>query len=220
MGNMRQSLEQTNKQLKPGQAIEYLSFLSDAVQEITSSLDYAKTLSNVAHAMVPKLSDWCAIDILQANGKLKRLVAAHTDPEKIKKALELGKKYPRNPKADSGTSHVVKTGQPEMFNGIQDKQLVENAINEEHLSMMRAMNFYSLMIVPIKSRGRTLGTLTLVWAESRNFYTLADLVFAETLAAVAGSAIDNAQMYLTATATTPKPRAAKKSLKPLKPDLV
>lgn len=220
MSNIRQSRGQTTKQLKPGQAIEYLSFLSDAVQEITSSLDYAKTLSNVAYAMVPKLSDWCAIDILQSDGKLKRLVAAHTDPEKIKKALELGKKYPRQPNADSGTSHVVKTGQPEMFNGIQDKQLVENAINEEHLAMMRAMNFYSLMIVPIKSQGRTLGTLTLVWAESGNSYTLADLVFAETLAAVAGSAIDNAQMYLSATAKAVKPGVIKKPIKSLKPDPV
>jgi GAF domain-containing protein len=188
----------TPLQLKPGQATDYLSFLSNAAQEITSSLDYAVTLKNVANAMVPHLSDWCAVDILQKNGRLKRLAIAHIDPKKIEKALEIGKKYPRDPKAESGTSHVLLTGESEMQNGITDEMLVQAATNEEHLSMMRGLNFYSLMIVPIKSHGKTLGTITLVWAESKNVYSMADLAFAETLATLAGYAIDNARLYLAA----------------------
>ena len=184
--------------LKPGQAADYLSFLSTATQEISSSLDYNATLKNVAQAMIPELSDWCAVDIVQPDGNLKRLAIAHTDPKMIKKALELSKKYPRDPKAKSGSPHVLRTGEPNMSNGITDDQLAAAAINDEHLGMMRALNFHSLMIVPIKSRGKTLGTITFVWAESGNTYSLADLAFAQTLAAIAGSAIDNSQLYLAA----------------------
>jgi GAF domain-containing protein len=181
--------------LKPGQAADYLSFLSSAAQEISSSLDYGTTLKNVAHAMIPKLSDWCAVDIAQPDGSLKRLAIAHIDSKMIKKALELAKKYPRDTKAKSGSPHVLRTGEPNMSNGITDDQLVASAVNDEHLAMMRAMNFHSLMIVPIKSRGKSLGTITFVWAESGNSYSLADLAFAQTLAAIAGSAIDNSQLY-------------------------
>jgi GAF domain-containing protein len=150
----------------------------------------------VANAMVPQLSDWCAVDIVQKNGRLKRLAIAHIDPKKIKKATELSKKYPRNPKAQSGTPHVLLTGESEMRNAIPDSMLIAAAINEEHLSMMRALNFYSLMIVPIKAPSKILGTITFVWAESKNTYSMADLAFAETLAALAGYAIDNAQLAL------------------------
>jgi GAF domain-containing protein len=183
------------RQLRPGQATEYLSFLSEAAQEISSSLNYSATLKNVANAMVPSLSDWCAVDIMQEDGLLKRLAIAHVDPKQIKMALELSRKYPRDPKSASGSPHVLNTGESEMSNGITDDMLAAAALNDEHLQMMRDLNFYSLMIVPIKSRRRILGTITLVWAESKNVYTVADLAFAETLAAIAGSAIDNARLY-------------------------
>lgn len=178
------------------QQIDYLSFLSHAVQEISNSHDYAATLKSVAHAMVPHISDWCAVDIVDENGILQRLATAHVDPKMIKKALELGKKYPRPLNAGSGSPHVLKTGEPEMHNDITDDTLVATATDDEHLQMMRALKFHSLMIVPIKSRGKALGTLTFVWTESGKTYSLADLAFAEILASVAGSAIDNSQLYL------------------------
>jgi GAF domain-containing protein len=185
----------SDSRLKPGQATEYLSFLSKAAQAIGSSLDYRATLKSVADTMVPNFSDWCAVDIVQEDGILKRVAIAHVDTKQIKLALELSRKFPRDPKAPSGTPHVLNTGESEMQNGITDEMLVAAAINDEHLQMMRDLQFYSLMIVPIKSRRKVLGTITFVWAESKNLYTLADLAFAETLGAIAGSAIDNARLY-------------------------
>ena len=173
---------------------DYLSFLSRAVQEITSSTDYETTLDRVARAMIPHLSDWCGIDIADDNGKLHRVTAAHKDPKMLALAVELGRKYPRASDASSGTPYVFKTGEPEMRNGIPDKLLVAAAINEEHLAMLRQLNFHSLLIVPLRSSGKVVGTLTLVWSETGKSYSLADLAFAEILAAVAGSAIDNSQL--------------------------
>jgi serine phosphatase RsbU (regulator of sigma subunit) len=51
------------------------------------------------------------------------------------------------------------------------------------------------MIVPLSARGRTLGAMTLVWAESGRTYTSADLALAETLAARIALVIDNARLY-------------------------
>ena len=51
------------------------------------------------------------------------------------------------------------------------------------------------MIVPLSARGRTLGAMTLVWAESGRTYSSADLALAQTLAARVALVIDNARLY-------------------------
>ena len=54
---------------------------------------------------------------------------------------------------------------------------VQGARSEEHLREVRALELTSFIIVPLVARGRVLGTLTLVSAESRHRYTSVDLQF-------------------------------------------
>jgi PAS domain S-box-containing protein len=60
---------------------------------------------------------------------------------------------------------------------------------------MRRMSFTSAMVVPLVARGRTLGAITLVSAESGRRYDRADLELAEELARRAALAVDNARLY-------------------------
>ena len=43
-------------------------FLIDASRVLSSSLDYETTLQNLASAAVPRIADWCSIDMLQTPG--------------------------------------------------------------------------------------------------------------------------------------------------------
>jgi len=43
---------------------EALRFLSEASGELSSSLDYRATLARVARLTVPRLADWCSVDVL------------------------------------------------------------------------------------------------------------------------------------------------------------
>ena len=176
-------------------ALSYLSFLIKAVKQIGTSLDYEETLKQIAQSMVPDLSDWCGVDILQEDGSIKRLAIAHVDPDKINLALQSNQLYPPKPATKGGSQEVLKTGVPVLLNGITDEMLVAAAEDERHLQIMRDLEFSSLMIVPIKSRNTVLGTITLVWSTLEYNYNLADLAFAETLASVAGAAIDNSRLY-------------------------
>jgi transcriptional regulator with GAF, ATPase, and Fis domain len=175
----------------------YLSFLCKAVQQIGASLDYKQTLHDIANSMVPELSDWCSVDIVQQDGQIQRLAVAHKDPKKIKLAQELMDKFPPTQDAKSGTPKVLRTGEPETYNAITDDMLVAGAKSPEHLRLMRALQIHSLMTVPIKSGDSTLGAITFVWAESGHDYNLIDLTFAQTLAAMAANAIVNARLYST-----------------------
>ncbi|HET9222149.1 MAG TPA: GAF domain-containing protein, partial [Roseiflexaceae bacterium] len=66
---------------------------------------------------------------------------------------------------------------------------------ERHLQLQREMGIRSSMSVPLIARGRTLGAITLVCAESDRRYDQVDLELAKDLARRAALAIDNAQLY-------------------------
>ena len=65
------------------------TFLARAGVILGSSLDYEATLQAVAQLAVPDIADWCAVDIADDEGRLKRLGTAHIDPAKIEFARTL-----------------------------------------------------------------------------------------------------------------------------------
>ena len=70
-------------------AEEAQRFLVQASAVLSSSLDYHETLASLARLAVPTLADWCAVDILEEDGHLKRLAVEHPDQEKVRLAYEL-----------------------------------------------------------------------------------------------------------------------------------
>lgn len=171
------------------------AFLLEASTVLSSSLNYDTTLSNVARLAVPNFADWCAVDMLTDNGSVKRLAVTHVDPEKVRWAYELEKRYPIDMSAESGLPKVLKTGKAEFYPEITEAMFEAAADNPETYQILRDIGFTSLMIVPLVARGRTLGAITFVSAESKRHYTQADLVLAEELAAHAALAVDNARLY-------------------------
>ncbi len=173
----------------------HAAFLAEASALLASSLDYEATLASVARAAVPHVADWCAIDVVEDDDRVRPLAIAHVDPAKVELARELRHRYPPDPDAPIGSRHVLRTGQSELVPEIRDAALVAAARDEEHLRVLRDVGFTSYMAVPLATRQRTLGVITLVSAESGRRYRLADLALAEELARRAALAIDNAQLY-------------------------
>ncbi len=169
-------------------------FLAEASTVLTASLDYETTLANVAHLAVPRMADWCVVDIAAAD-RVRRLAVAHLDPAKVELIWELNRRYPEDPSGPEGIPKVLRTGQPELYPEIPDALLVAVAQDHEHLKILRELGFKSAIVLPLIARGRTLGALTFVTAESRRCYSRADLSLAEDLAYKAAFAMDNALLY-------------------------
>src|ERR687886_67126 len=170
-------------------------FLSEAGATLSSSLDYRTTLASVARLAVPRLADWCAVDIVEEEGSLERLAVEHEDPQKVQLAHELQERYPPDPEAPQGVAQVVRSGQAQFYPDITDEMLMAGARDAEHLRLMREIGFVSVIFVPLVARGRTLGAITLVSAESGRRYGQAELELAEELARRAALAVDNARLY-------------------------
>src|SRR5204862_154633 len=74
-------------------------FLADASAALAGLVDYESTLQKVARLAVPAFADWCAVDMLDEAGALRRLAVAHVDPSKVELAHELHRRYPPDPDA-------------------------------------------------------------------------------------------------------------------------
>ena len=168
-------------------------FLARAGEALVSSLDGAKVLATVARLAVPTLADWCTVDLLEPGDPAPRQVAvAHVDEKKLRFARELGERYPPDPGERTGVPEVIRTGKSELYATIPRELLERGARDPEHAQMIRELRLESAMVVPLRARGRTLGAITFVYAESGRRYSPDDLSFAEDFARRAALAVENA----------------------------
>ncbi len=172
-----------------------IHLLTEASELLASSLDYERTLTRVAELAVPRIADWCAVDIVNEMGEIERLAVAHVDPKKIQFVHDVEKKYPPNPNAATGVPRVLQTSKSEFYPEIPQEMLTAAAVDEEHLRIINELALCSAMIVPLVSREKVFGAITFVSAESKRNYTEADLTLAEDLGRLAGLAIENARLY-------------------------
>jgi PAS domain S-box-containing protein len=170
-------------------------FLSDASRALGSSLDYPQTLRNVAWAAVPQIADWCAVDLVDVDGKREQVVAAHRNPDKLALAERLRRFESEQTDPEQAIGRALRTGLAQLFAEITDEMLVQVAIDDEHLRLLREVGLRSVLIVPLRAASRTLGTMTLVNAESGRRFDDADVRFAEQLADRAAVAVENARLY-------------------------
>lgn len=168
-------------------------FLAEASRLLNSSLDYEKTLASVARVAVPQIADWCAIDLLQEDGILRRVAVHHIDPAKIEMAHDLIRRYPPHP--ESGVYQVIKAKMSGFISEITEAVLNAEQRDEEHGKMLRAIGMRSAIAAPLIARERTLGVITFVMAESDRRFSQSDVPFVEDLARRAAIAVDNARLH-------------------------
>jgi PAS domain S-box-containing protein len=190
-------MEAGNGESHAATAAERLNFLLRASELLSSTLDYQETLQQVADLAVPRIADWCTVDLIDEEGSIESVAVAHVDPAKIQLAAELRERYPPDPQGPTGTAAVIRTGEPELIDEITD-ELLEAAVPEDQrelIDIVRELGLVSTMTVPLIARDRILGAIALVSAESGHHYGHEDLRFATDLALRAATAIDNSRRF-------------------------
>jgi PAS domain S-box-containing protein len=170
-------------------------FLAEAGATLAALVDESSTLQRVARLAVPAFADWCSVDLIGPDGHPECLAVAHVDPQKVALAHDLRRRYPPDPDAPHGLTHVIRTGRAELVAEIPDALLVAGARDADHLRILRDLGLRSYICVPLASPGGTIGALSFVAAESGRRYGPEDLRLAEDLAHRAGVAIENARLY-------------------------
>jgi PAS domain S-box-containing protein len=172
-----------------------LALLAAAGPTLSVSLDYEATLEGITHLVVPELADWCLVDILEEDGSVNQLAAAHTDPARESLLRELSGHRRFDEDAPGTVAQVLSTGRSVLVSEVSDSLLGERATSEEHLEVLRRLGVCSFMSVPLLARRRTLGAMTLVSSSPDRRYDEEDLSLAEGLAYRCALAVDNARLY-------------------------
>ncbi len=171
-----------------------MTFLSRTTRLMEAPLSVEERLQRLADLAVSEIADWCAVHLVRGN-RVDQVAVAHSDPAKVAFVAQLERRYPPDPDAPGGAIHVSRTGESTFYPEVPDELMVAAAVDDEHLALIRSIGMRSALVVPLTVRGRNLGALTLVQAESERLFSAVDLAFAEQLAATAAVALDNARLY-------------------------
>jgi PAS domain S-box-containing protein len=168
-------------------------YLGDASAALASNLDYEVTLKQVAELAVPRIADWCGVDILAPDGVLNQLAVAHVDPLKRELAWELRRRWPPPPEATP--YRVLKSGQAELLPAITPEMIEASTPDPQQREIVSRLGLCSAMVVPLMVEKRAMGVLSFVTAESDRHYGAADLILATEIARRVSLAIENARAY-------------------------
>ena len=158
-----------------------LSLLARAGELLSSPGTSERTLERLATMMVTGFADWCAIDVLEESGAIKRVATApHPGP-------------PARHDGPHGAAVVMRMGEPEWLPQVTEKFLRDTAGNDpRRLHALREMAPASYMCVPLMARDRPWGAITLT-ATERHFGA-DDVDLASELARRAAAAIENTRL--------------------------
>ncbi len=171
------------------------SFMSEASRVLASSMDYTQTLRRVARLAVPQIAAWCAVDLLDEQGRIERVAVHHADPEKIALAERLHRIYQPAPEEPTGVPEVIRSGRALIVTDVRPDALASYARDEEHLELLSALDATAVIIVPMGGATGPIGAITLVSSSGGRRLTDADLGVLERLGRRAGTAVENARLY-------------------------
>jgi diguanylate cyclase (GGDEF)-like protein/PAS domain S-box-containing protein len=169
-------------------------FLAETAALLGASLDLEQTLKNVVDLVVPQLGDWCILDTVDDQGNINRIGVSCADPSKSGLADQL-KNVRISRVTEAGSSNAIVRDQVQLYTEITEDTLKRAAQDANHLDLIRQVGAVSVMVVPLKARGRVLGALTLLAVESNRRFSEHDLALAEDIASRCAFAIDNARLY-------------------------
>jgi signal transduction histidine kinase len=188
-----QALERARLHESEREARDIEHFLAELGTTLAESLDYEITLQRVADAAVPRFADWCILYL--ADGDAIRRVATAAVSEEVHALLaEAERSFPIARDDGSVPARVVNDGMEILLADLTDPDLDRLALNDRHREWLRTMQFRSMVVVPLRVRGRIIGALMFGTGVSQRRLGRREMDLAHRLADRAALAIDQADL--------------------------
>ncbi len=169
-------------------------YLAEISKILSSSLDYQQTLQRVADLTVPEIADGCNVYMIDGK-RLRSLAFAVADRAKREIAERLSRDHAEPLRDDVGGGKLLRIGRPVLFPEAPKEMIRQFCSNDQEYELMQKLGIVSAISVPMYARGRGIGVLRLVTAESGRRFTERDLNLADEIANRAAIAIDNARLH-------------------------
>lgn len=188
-------------------ARQRLTLLNQAGTQIGTTLDVTRTAQELADTAVPQFADLAVVDLLDTvlrgddtsgrplSGTVALRRAAHQSisPGVPEAAVQPGDVDVHS--ASSPSARCLATGKA-VLTGIGDPTFIQSTShNPARAAAIRKFGVHSLLSVPIRARGVTLGVAVFARGQRPEPFERDDMLFAEELTARAALSLDNACRY-------------------------
>lgn len=176
-------------------ATEAQQILTEAGQVLASSLDTETTIREAARLFIPRLADWCLIAVREDDDSIRLAAVAHSDPELAQAAVDAFEQGRPTLDESDGIGNVIRTGIPLFMPDAGAQVRAALARDPEQADTLNEFETVGWMVLPLTTRGHTLGAICFVSRQLRRPYDPVDLALAEELSRRVATAIDNATLY-------------------------
>ncbi|MFB9585181.1 SpoIIE family protein phosphatase [Streptomyces goshikiensis] len=193
-------------------ARERLALLNDVSAQVGSTLDVMRTAQEMADVAVGRLADFISVDLLDglfrgveprpsATGSvaLRRAAQGSILPGTPESVIQPGEVdyYPES----SPPARCLNTGRSSLHRTLDEAIESWQVADPERAGKVRDFGMHSIMVIPLRARGITLGVAVLVRHRCQDSFDEDDLLLAEEIAARAAVAVDNARRFTRERAT-------------------
>jgi len=175
------------------QAERRLQLLVAASSSLSNSLEEGSALATIAGSVVPDIADLCRIDLLSSEGVLERKLTHHFDLERTKAISGWVERSVASREAPGTFPWAIATGRT--FVAHFDDAAIAAIADPGVAEFVRVTGLRAACVVPLVARGRTIGAMAVIQAESERRFEADDVALVGELARRAALALDNVRLF-------------------------
>lgn len=173
-------------------------FLAQAGATLASSLDYEETLQGIVHIAIPAVADCSILDVIEADGSVRRVASTHDDDDATKALRGLDARFPAPNDFPFPTARVLASGTP-FEHTLLDAWA---AAGEPEADILRRIGASACLTVPLRARDQAVGVLHLVSTHAHRAFHEPERDLALKLAYRAALTLEAAALYRAAQRAT------------------
>ncbi len=193
VANMRLLTAERQARLAAEAAQRRLQLLAAASSELSQSLNPDATLQTMARLLVPEVADWCRIDLVDAQGQVTVALVCNQNADLAARMESLARRWRAPADTPGSIDWTIRHAQP--YRGGVSREHIEMVTDPEVAGLLRAIGVHDSLMVPLVARGRTLGAIAMLQAESGRRFDDSDQDLLTQLAHRAALALDNARLF-------------------------
>jgi PAS domain S-box-containing protein len=176
---------------------ERQKLLATAGWVLAASLDVESTMATIAELPVPLLGDWSLLELLTADGQIRRAAAAHMDARRHDESSALVSRAAEPLDPDLSAASAGRVAHETEAQRITDvaSWVSANFRDAATRERVEALGASAVLLVPLRAGGRAIGALHLVRAMPGASHTMDEVQIADQFAGLAALALENARLY-------------------------
>ena len=173
-------------------------FLAEASSALISTISEDEAFEKLAQLCVPRVADWCVIAVPGDDGLLHHAAIAHADSAKAPAAARFKTQLAIDPQLPWDIEGAMHGKRAVLYPRHSIEHLREIHASDEYVQLIEQIGAQSAIVAPLEARGRIVGVMIWISAESKRQYDERDLELADELAKRAALTADNARLLFEA----------------------